>query len=191
VAKQRGKRNRFQRLPPKVRAFVENRQYNNGYGDIDGLQQDLKERGHEIPRSTLGYINKYLKEQAEEISQKTKLTTSIINAVGGDAHNLGLATSLVLQNETQEMIAKLDLRQINYEELSENARIALFLKLSKAHRDTAEAIQIQQKAKIEFENRVKEKTKEAAQEVDKTVKEAGLSEAQADFIRKKILGIAQ
>ena len=187
MARPKGKRNRFQRLPPKDRAFVENRQFNNGYGDIDGLQQDLKERGHDIPRSTLGYINKYLKEQADEIRQKTQLTTSIINAVGENAHNLGLATSLLFQNEVQEMLSKLGLREIDYTALSEEARIKLFFNLSKTQLNTSESIQIQQKAKIELEKRVKE----TATVIEETVKDAGLTDEKAAFILEKVLGIAK
>lgn len=180
------KRNRFQQLPPEDRAFVERRQFDKGFGDIDGLQDDLKQRGHDIPRSTCGEINKFLKEKTAQLQQKTSDMTALVNAMGDKAHNLGLANVALLQNESQEILGKLNLGQIDFNEIDDEQKLKIFYNLSKVNHDSARAAQTLQSAKIELEKRVKE----TAQAVEETVKKAGLSDETATFIRQKILGIA-
>lgn len=186
-----GKPSRYQQLPPEDRTFVERRQYQNGYADIDGLQADLKERGHDIPRSTCGEMNKFLKEKTNALREKTQITTSIIEAAGENAHNLGLAANLLLQNEAVDMLSKLKLDEIDFQNLPDHLKIKLFFGLSETHLNASRSIQIQQKAKLEIQEQIKKKAQEAAKEVVQTVKDAGLSDEQATLIRNKILNVAQ
>lgn len=173
----------YHSLPDKDREWLEYRQAQNGWSDIDGAAEELKQRGHEIPRSTVGDINKYLKNRAAAIKARQEGTTALLNALGENAHDIGLANVALLHDMSQEIISKLNMQDIDLTELSPEKRLATFFKLAGVQMESSIAAKNLQSARVELESRVNN----LADEVEALAKKGGISDETVRELKQRVL----
>lgn len=181
-----GSRSVLGRLPPEVRAQVEQRQEENGYSDIDGLRAELAERGYDGPgfsRSNLGYVNEYLKAQADDLKRKKSDIQIILDS---GIQDIGLVNAVLFHNAIQDILSQLNIADIDLSELHPMDRMALFLKLSRAQLDVAKSIpSLKQERRLDQTAATVEATLAQVQAIN-----PGVSDEMAEAIKVKLLGKA-
>ena len=168
-------RSKITQLPDDIRCELERRLIIGGFSDYAALESWLRERGHEISRSAIHRFGQDFEAKCEAIKLATEQAKAIVTVVGDDEGSMNEALIRLIQQLSFDILIK-----------NQDADIASLLpkmggmvaKLSKASVD-------QKKWMAE----VREKTKTAADEVVKVAKSEGLSNAKAEEIRRKILGI--
>ncbi len=178
------KPNTFDSLPEPVKEWLTQRQAGNAWSDIDGLTAALKERGHDIPRSTVGDINKYLKDRAASIKARQEGTTALLTALGDKAHDIGLSNIAMLHDHSQEILAKLRISEIDLDKLTPDQRLKVFFKLAGVQMEASVAAKNLQSARTELENRIKA-TADAVESIARKV--GGISDDTINAIKKRIL----
>lgn len=169
------KRSKITLLPDDLRAELERRLLTSGFSNYDAIAQWLREQDVDISRSAIHRFGQDFATKCEAIKLATEQAKTIVTVVGDDEGNMNEALIRLIQQLSFDILIK-----------SQDADIASLLpkmgvmvaKLSKAAVD-------QKKYATEVKGRVNK----AADEVVTAVKKGGMSEATAEEIRKKILGI--
>ena len=181
----------YRKLKAEDKAHVEQRQGANGFEDIDGLTETLKERGYTVSRTGAGRINAYLVRVAERIKWKQEQMTALINALGSNIADIGLVNAALVADAVQTVFERLDphLQSLDFAELDATQLIKLMWTASQASRDSAATMKAFSDSKAKMLGM--EEKERAAQAIIETMKQAqpGLSEETAAQIRAKILGI--
>lgn len=84
-------------ISPKNRAYTTQRQDENGFRDIDGLHEELSERGETVSRATCGRANQYLKQEAKKSLLKAQDYRWFASGIGVDGTNISLKANIELQ----------------------------------------------------------------------------------------------
>jgi len=83
--------NQWDRFTPETRAAVEARQTHNGFSDIDGLAEFIRElEGADVSRSTAGYISQEIKAAAYEARKLAMQSSYVLAAMGDKLHDIAV-----------------------------------------------------------------------------------------------------
>jgi hypothetical protein len=175
----------FSQLPEDVRDWFHQRQAQNGFADLDGALAELARRGYEISRSALGRTNRFLKERTAAILLRTESTSALLTALGDKAHDIGLANVALLNDLSTEIIEKLNISGLDLAGLEPEDKLKIFLKLPTLSRDLAQSAVSHERAKAEATSRVAA----VADEVASMARRGGVSDADVEAIRRKVLGL--
>ena len=162
-------------LPEDIRAELERRLITSGFSNYDAIAAWLREQDVDISRSAVARFGQDFAAKCDAIRIATEQAKAIVATVGDDEGNMNEALIRLIQQLSFDILIK-----------NQDADIAALLpkmgvmvaKLSKASVDQKK-----------YMSEIREKTKQAADDVVKAVKKGGMSEATAEEIRKKILGI--
>ena len=126
-------------LSPKDRAYAEQRQKDNGYRDIDGLTDELQQRGADCTRARAGRINAYLKEQARLIGEKQRAAKEYLDALGPNGNDIGLVNIALLSERLMEMLPEFEFTAEELQSLPLDIRLKVFFGIVDAQRALAQA----------------------------------------------------
>ncbi len=169
-------RSQIELLPPEIRQEFEKELIKRSFSNYSQLIAWLSERGYQISRSAAHRFGQNFQARCDAIRIATEQARAIVASVGDDEDNLSEALIRLIQQMTFDILIK------QGEDIGEILpKIGIMVsKLSKASVDV-------KKNAAEIRN----KTKNAADDVVKIAKSKGLTDATAEQIRKKILGIGQ
>jgi hypothetical protein len=190
VKKRRGQKGRraFARLKPENRAFLEKRQGQKLFTDVDGAAEELRARGEEVSRSAVGRMNQWLQEEAGEIKRDQAGFQAVLNALGEGIHDAGLVMTALLYRRAHRAMQEIDMDALDFESLSNEEKIKLlFIALPAAQEKIARSAIALEASKDKQEARAARA--HLADEISQDAKQAGLSDESAELIRKKILGV--
>lgn len=181
-------RSKIAQLPPEIRDWLHTAIVQRGFGDIEGLTQELnalcKEGGVAISigKSAVGEESKRVRRAQETIKATTEATKLIAETSRDDADSRSEATLAVVQTETFEVL--LQLQELE-DEVDPLAKLKVLSQVGKTVAQMSRARVNQARWRSEVEAAVKA----AAAKVDKLAKKGGLDAATAQQIRAAILGI--
>ncbi len=165
------------RLPPEIKEAVDAaiREGRATIADIVGL---IRELGGQASKSSVGRYKQSVEESMEHYRQAQAMAKTWAEQLpeNGDVSQL-----------VRQMLTMLAFRAASNLNEGEEFNAQELAHLGRLNKDIASA------TKIDFEARAKiraEALQQAAKEVDKVAVQAGLSDASAELIRKKILGVA-
>lgn len=172
----------FTSLSPEDRAYLEQRQADNGYRDVDAMQTEMGDRGYSgrgFSRSAWGDVNLYLRHAAERIQSKQQAMTAVLNALGANAGDIGLVNVALMHDAVQTFMEKLDFEAMDLDGIAEDPAAALkFLRLlSQIQLDSAKSV-----TPLKTEKRTDQK------EIDAAKKSA--MQAMADEIQRQHDGLS-
>jgi hypothetical protein len=182
----------FDKLPADVRAKLEQRQFENGFSDIDGLKEEVDQMGYGeqpgLSRSSLGYINAQLKRSAERIRAKQQAMSAVLEALGPHAQDIGLVNAALFHDAIQDTLSQLDMHALDLSDLEATERLAVFIKLAKAQLDVSKSVQpLKQERRQDLSDFEKQKAEAVEAAVSMAQKANGLSDETAQAIRDKVL----
>ena len=173
-------RSKIDQLPPEIRQEFEKKLLSDGFRNYTEYETWFAERGFEISRSAAHRFGQEFQARCEDVKMSTEMAKSLVGVAGDDEGNLNEATIRLIQTMTFDLLlkAKKD-ENDNYDIADILPKIGVMVaKLSKASVDQKK-----------YATEVKGRANKAADEVVTAIKKGGMSEATAEEIRKKILGI--
>lgn len=169
------RRSKVVALPKAVKEWLDKALLDGNFADYELLTATLKEKGHDISKSSLHRYGSQFEKKMAAIKIATEQARAIGEAVPDDENAMGDALLRVIQEKTFSMLMNME----------EDPKIG-FAKLASIAIDSGfSSTNIK-----EFRSKVKNKAKDAATEVAATARQAGLSDEMVAEIKRKILGIA-
>ena len=178
---------KINRLPPDVKAWLDQRLVKNGFGNYDDLTEQLNEKLElhnleiSISRSGLGNYGKDLKERIAKIQASTEAAKLLNETIDDEGDALGMANVAL----AQDLIFQI-MNQYDPEDPTQKVSIKEISTLFRALGNISRASLPQKKWAKKVREELEQKTAAAAAEIQS---EAGLTDEQAEIIRAKILGI--
>ena len=88
-------RSKVDQLPDEIKAWLDEHLVNNNFSGYVALSEELKSRGYEISKSSLGRYGKAFEDRIEAIKKQTEMYKVLRDHVGDDeadirAHGGGL-----------------------------------------------------------------------------------------------------
>jgi hypothetical protein len=178
----------YAKLSPEGRAFIENRQGQTLFTDIDGATEALNEQGENVSRSSMGRINQYLQETAALLTVRNHGIDLVMSKLEGKMHDPGLVANAILVASIIDAQSKLNLDKIDYDALPDEQKIALgFDVFPKALDKVGKSTVNLEGSKDKESERIK---KEAlANELAKAAIKSGISSDTAEAWRAEFLGL--
>ncbi len=166
-------------MPDEVRQELEKRLIQGGFAGYVDLAEWLNEQGFEISKSSVGRYGKNFKNRLQALKVATDQAKAIVEASEDDAGAMNDAIIRLVQTKTFELLVELEADNKDLPRIGQ-----MVAKL-------AQAAVRQKKWQQEMEGKIREKAlEEAAQAVGAAAAEQGLNNEQAEFWRKKVLGVA-
>ena len=166
-------------MPDEVRQELEKRLIQGGFAGYVELAEWLNEQGFEISKSSVGRYGKNFKNRLQALKVATDQAKAIVEASEDDAGAMNDAIIRLVQTKTFELLVELEADNKDLPRIGQ-----MVAKL-------AQAAVRQKKWQQEMEGKIREKAlEEAAQAVGAAAAEQGLNNEQAEFWRKKVLGVA-
>lgn len=190
------RRSTIHRLPPEVRAHIEQR-LAEGAMTLDELIADLRQRwpqaaaeGDLPSRSAVHRYGQKLERRLAAIRASTEAARIIQSHAGDDKEARSEALTALVQTELFEAI--MDLQEAADEDVDQQARVGL---LSKAAKNIATLTRSSINLK-EFQARAAEEARKALlrqqeAQLQEVAKAQGMDAEQVDFWRRQFLGIGQ
>ena len=184
-----GRKSTISRLPADVKSYIEGK-LAEGRLTLDQLIEDLRtqfpdtaEAGDLPSRAAVHRYGQKLERRLGAIRASTE-AAKIIQAQAGDNEDArsGALTALI---QTELFEAILNLQEIDDPDMDPAERVGM---LSAAAKNIATLTRSSVALK-QFQAKVRDATRAAASEVEKTAKKAGLSDATVAEIKARILGI--
>lgn len=184
-----GRKSTISRLPADVKSYIEGK-LAEGRLTLDQLIEDLRtqfpdtaEAGDLPSRAAVHRYGQKLERRLGAIRASTE-AAKIIQAQAGDNEDArsGALTALI---QTELFEAILNLQEIDDPDMDPAERVGM---LSTAAKNIATLTRSSVALK-QFQAKVRDATRAAASEVEKTAKKAGLSDATVAEIKARILGI--
>ena len=184
-----GRKSSISRLPADVKSFIEGK-LAEGRVTLDELIAELHtkfptvQKAGELPsRAAVHRYGQKLEKRLSAIRASTE-AAKIIQAQAGDNEDArsGALTALI---QTELFEAILNLQELDDPEMDPAERVGM---LSAAAKNIATLTRSSVALK-QFQAKVRDATRAAASEVEKTAKKAGLSDATVAEIKARILGI--
>lgn len=173
-----GERSKILTLPEATRAELDHKLISGGFQGYVDLEAWLRELGFEVSKSSIHRYGSQMEQRLAELKRSTDEARALVAAAPDDTDAMARATMQMLQQRLFGL-----LRDMDYID-PESVDIA---KIAKAMAPLVRASIAQQ----QFAREVAERTKAAADSVDKLARTGGLSADSAAEIRRAILGIAQ
>lgn len=164
-------------LPDDVRRALDERLVAAGFGGYEALAEWLQTQGFEISRSAVHRYGQAFEARLGALRLASEQARAIVAEVGDDAGELGEALTMVAQQKTFDLLVDLEVDggKVAYDKL-----ISATAKLN--------AAAVQQKR---WRQDVRQRVERAAREVEQIARAGGLSDALAEQIRAKMLGVAE
>lgn len=169
-------RSKVEQLPDEIKAWLDEHLVKNNFSGYVALSEELKKRGFEISKSSLGRYGKAFEKRIEAIKKQTEMYKILRDHVGDDE---GAMTDGIIR-QAQYMIGEI-MNQMGPQDLD---GIEL-PKLIRAIADLSRASVSQKKWMAE----VKKRSQAAADEAEAVLKSEGLSAEGVKTIRETILNI--
>lgn len=189
-----GRKSTVDRLPPEIKAYIQ-AALATGAQTLDELIADLRERfpaaagTGELPsRSAVHRYGQKLDRRLAAIKASTEAARVIAEHAGDDKDARSEALTALVQTELFEAI--LSLQEADSEEVDQAERVSM---LSAAAKNiatlTRSSVNLKKfQAEVEAQVRAKQLEEQNAR-LTEVAKAQGMDEAQADFWRRKVLGI--
>lgn len=177
-------------LPEDLRAWLHRAIVERGFGDIEGLTEELnalcKEGGVAITigKSAVGIESQRVKRAQESIRATTEATRLIAEASRDDADSRSEAAIALVQTQVFELL--LELREVD-DASDPVERMKVLTKVAKSLSEMSRARVNQAKWRADVETRAKAVAEKAA----KLAKKGGMDAKTVDEIRRSILGIVK
>lgn len=173
------------RLPPMVKAYIQ-KLLREDRMTLDDMLADIQSRfpNEKAPsRSALGRFKQGFEELTEKARAQREMAEAFVGALGEDASD---KTGVLLV----EAISTLTYQAAMGAHEKDEVTIAEVSALARAAKATMEARTMSVKERQAIEKAARERLlQEQAAELDKTVQAGGMDEAQAEFWKKKFLGV--
>ncbi len=171
-----GRVSSIEKLPPEVRAWLDQELVRLGFSDYGELTRSLNEQGWTISRSALGRYGKKFKEQVKQQKERAEAIRNLAEVYQDDAP--GIMTGAMGISLTAVMDAIQD-GEYNPSKDTLAGLVATLPRIGKGFREA-------EQHKIEKEARRKT-IEEAAQVVEETARAQGLDDKWAKGLREKFL----
>lgn len=171
-----GPRSKVVGLPKAVKEWLDSALIEGNFADYELLAADLQAKGYDISKSSLHRYGSQFEKKMAALKLATEQAEAIAKSVPDDENALGDALLRVIQEKTFSLLMNME----DPEKISFNSLAKIATEVGFASTNVKE-----------FRSKVKNKAKEAAAEVSKIVKKAGLTDDAIDTIKRSILGIAE
>lgn len=172
-------RSSIELLPDEVRQELEKRLIQGAFSGYEALAEWLGEQGYEIGKSSVHRYGKRFKDKLRALKVATDQAKAIAEASEDDAGAMNDAIIRLVQTKTFELLIELESDDKSLPRIGQ-----MVAKL-------AQAAVRQKKWQQEMEGKIREKAlKDAANAIESAAAEQGLNKDQAEFWRKKVLGVA-
>jgi hypothetical protein len=163
-------------LPQEVRDELDRKLVAGGFAGYEALSEWLVQEGFEISKSSLHRYGQKFEDRVRALKVSTDQARAIVAESPDDEGAIGEALMRLVQEKLFNILLELEISpdDINISSLTKS--IAQLGRTSIAQK--------------KYAAEVKEKTKAAADAVEKIARKGGLSQSDADKIRSQILGIA-
>lgn len=169
-----GARSKIALLPKAVKAWLDSALVDGNFSGYEALEVELKARGFDIGKSSIHRYGSAFEQKLANLKVASEQAKAIVSATGDDEGAVSEALMLMVQEQLFNLLnagdGDMDLP-----------------KIARAVADLGRTTVTQKK----WQTEVRARAAAAAAAVDAVVKKGGLSDAAADDIRRRILGIAQ
>ncbi len=167
-----GERSKIEGLPPELKSELDRRLVEGGFKDYVALQDWLRSRGCEVGKSSVHRYGTKLEERLYKLRQATDQAKALVSGSPDDAGDMNEAILRLMQEKMFDALLRMD--DVEGESLGGLAKaLAPLVRANIANK--------------KFASEVRAKT---AAVVDEMVQAEGMSAKQADYWRKKFLGVA-
>ena len=177
-------RSSIEKLPEDVRRWLERALTENSFSGYVELENLLREKGYQISKSAIHRYGQKIERRFKAIKDSTEAARIIAEGAEDKEDKRSEALMGMLQSSLFD--ALVDIEEAKDDEMTPMEK---FQALSFAGKNVASLIQASTKLKV-YQADVKRRAELAAEETEKIVIQAGLSEETADKIKQQILGIA-
>lgn len=176
------------KLPKEVRAWLDQSLVEGNFSGYELLESELKGRGYSIGKSSIHRYGQKIERRMAAIKASTEAAKLITEGARDDQDARSEAVIALVQTELFETIVNL---QEAGEEEDPGERLSLLSSAAKNIATLTRASVTQKRHSADVRKAAREELlREQAAELDKTVEAGGMDEAQAEFWRKKFLGVA-
>ncbi len=172
-----GQRSKIATLPATVKAWLDAALVEGNFSGYEQLEAELKARGHVIGKSSIHRYGSAFEQKLATLKMASEQARAIVTAAPDDEGSVSEALMRLVQEKLFQVM--LDF------EVDPNKPLNI-ASAAKAVAELSRATVTQKKWQAE----VRSKAAAVAADVDAVVKKGGLSDAAADDIRRRILGIA-
>lgn len=172
-----GERSKVVTLPPETQAELNRRLVAGGFRGYEELELWLRELGYQIGKSSIHRYGSKLEERLDQLKRSTDQAKALVAASPDDAGDTSQAVLRLMQEKIFSCLMEME---VNPEDQSLGG-------LAKALAPLVRANIAQQK----YASEVREKTRSAAEAVERLARKGGMSAEMVDTIRSEILGIAK
>jgi len=166
-------------LPEEIRQELEKKLIRGGFAGYEGLAEWLAAQGYEIGKSSVHRYGKKFEDRLRALKVATDQAKAIAEASEDDAGAMNDAIIRLVQTKTFELLVELE---------TDNKSLP---RIGQMVAKLAQAAVRQKKWQTEMESAARKRALEdAANAIDSAAAEQGLSSDQAEFWRKKVLGVA-
>lgn len=176
-------RSKIEQLPDELRAALDRKLIEDGFGNYVELADWLTAQGYTIGKSAVGAYGQNLQRRLDAIRASTEAARLISQAAPDDADERSNAIISLVQTEIFESLLAL---QDAAEETDPGERVAI---LGKAAKNIA-ALTRASVTRNKWASEVKQKVDAAAEDVRKIAANAGVSEEAMAAIDARIMGIS-
>lgn len=177
------KRSIVHTLPPAVKEWLDEALVENNFTGYAELEAALKTRGYAISKSAVHRYGQALERRLASIKASTEAAKVISENISGEGNAQSDALLEMIQSEMMNVL-------INLEDAKQDEDPMKRLStLSFVGKNISPLISAGVNLR-KYQAEVKARAKAAAAEIEKIVKQGGLSEESSSEIRRKILGVA-
>ena len=171
-------RSAISQLPEEIRQEFEKCLIQKNFADYQGFEDWFAERGFEISKSSAHRYGQGFQQRLSAIKIATEQAKAIASAVGDEEGAMNDALIRLVQERAFDVL-------VNLQDDDTGSFEKIFPKIGLMVARLGRA-SVQQK---KWQAEARGKVQEAAKDVNKIVKQAGLSTEKAEEIKKRILGI--
>lgn len=171
------KRSKIATLPPTVKAWLDTALVEGNFSGYELLEADLKARGFAIGKSSIHRYGSAFEQKLATLKMASEQARAIVTAAPDDEGAVSEALMRLVQEKLFQVM--LDFKVDPDKPMNIAGAAKAVAELSRAT--------VNQK---KWQAEVKDKAATVAADVDAVVRKGGLSDAAADDIRRRILGIA-
>lgn len=171
-------RSKISQLPEEIREELNKKLVGSGFSRYEELRDWLETKGYRMTTSTVGNYAKKYAEKVEALRETTELAKAISDAIDDNENDLADVLTRLTQHQAMQALLNLDVEGDNAEKV-----LASLGNMVATLNRTSVAIR-------KYKDEVKDRALHTAEEIDRTVRQQGLSEETAAAIRMQILGIA-
>lgn len=171
------KRSKIATLPPTVKAWLDTALVEGNFSGYELLEAELKTRGFDIGKSSIHRYGSAFEQKLATLKMASEQARAIVTAAPDDEGAVSEALMRLVQEKLFQVM--LDFKVDPDKPMNIAGAAKAVAELSRAT--------VNQK---KWQAEVKDKAATVAADVDAVVRKGGLSDAAADDIRRRILGIA-